>query len=351
MHGTALKPELGGVDPKRRVVLVIDPSRSAWVYDPQRTAEELLAEAIQEAGFTDPAEARVFSLAVVSTAKRMKVAQVPRNQTGPEVRPAAMAGTFYPAHPEQLDQAISAMLPENPQPESWSAAMVPHAGWMYSGRLAAEVFSRIKIPPQVIILCPKHRPGGAEWAVAPYQAWSLPGRQVRSDPELAQRLAGAVSGLQLDAVAHQQEHAIEVQLPLLAHLAPEARVVGITIGGGELDDLLRFAGQLAETLRDLPERPLLVISSDMNHFADEAETRRLDRLALEAIESLDPVRLFRTVREHQISMCGMLPAVIVMETLRQGGQLRGCELVGYATSADTTGDTDRVVGYAGMLLG
>ena len=88
----------------------------------------------------------------------------------------------------------------------------------------------------------------------------------------------------------------------------------------------------------------------MNHFATDRETRRLDEIALQALEQLDPARLLATVIEHNISMCGVLPAVIVMETLRQLGGLRTCERVGYATSADVTGDPSRVVGYAGVLL-
>jgi len=88
----------------------------------------------------------------------------------------------------------------------------------------------------------------------------------------------------------------------------------------------------------------------MNHFADDAETRRLDRLALDALESLDPKQVFDTVLDERISMCGMIPAVTVMETLRNLGSLSRCEKVGYATSAEASGDTHRVVGYAGMLF-
>ena len=148
----------------------------------------------------------------------------------------------------------------------------------------------------------------------------------------------AVKGLRLDARPHQQ-HAIEVQLPLLARLSPQTRLVGITIGDADLPGLCGFAEQLAGVLRDEPEPPLLLISSDMNHFADEARTRRLDRLALDAIESLDPRRLYETVQQHHISMCGVYPAVIVMETLRQLDRLHRCEEVGYTTSAQRTGDT------------
>jgi AmmeMemoRadiSam system radical SAM enzyme/AmmeMemoRadiSam system protein B/AmmeMemoRadiSam system protein A len=354
LQGTAARPDLQGVDPRRQAVLVSSADGWAWVYDPARPADELLREAVELAGVADPALAAVAGLAVFSTEPKMAAAQTASRETGgsPDDRPPAVAGAFYPGQPDELDRMLDEMFAQAPQrePEPWAGALVPHAGWTYSGRLAAAVFSRVKIPERVLVLCPRHRPGGSPWAVAPHRRWMLPGRQVESDPELAARLAAAVTGLTLDAEAHRQEHAIEVQLPLLARLAPHARVVGIAIGGGDLDELLRFGAQLAGVLRDMPERPLLVISSDMSHFADDAAARRLDRLALDAIETLDPATLYETVH-NRITMCGMLPAVIVMETLRQLGCLHRCELVGYATSADTTGDPQRVVGYAGLLLG
>ena len=100
----------------------------------------------------------------------------------------------------------------------------------------------------------------------------------------------------------------------------------------------------------MDERPLLIISSDMNHFADDTQTRRLDRMALDALEALDPKRLFETITENRISMCGFHAACIVLETLRRLDSLKEYETVGYSTSADTTGDMSRVVGYAGMLF-
>jgi AmmeMemoRadiSam system radical SAM enzyme/AmmeMemoRadiSam system protein B/AmmeMemoRadiSam system protein A len=352
MHGSAAKPELKGIDTKRRGVLVMAPSRLACVYDVEQTADELLRQAIEAGEFPDPAVARVFSVAVVSTEPKMTFAQAPQPQAGPDVRPPGVAGMFYPGQAEQIDRQLDAMFAETPSKrEPWPGVMVPHAGWTYSGELAAKVFGRVEIPEQVIVFCPAHRGGGSEWAVAPHATWSLPGREVASDPELARRLADAVDGLQLDAAAHQQEHAIEVQLPLLARAAPHAKVVGVAIGGGGLSSLLKFGEQLAGALREMSPRPLLVISSDMNHFDDDDETRRLDRLALDAMETLDPEKLYDTVRRNRISMCGMMPAVIVMEALRRLDQLTRCELVGYATSADAAGDTTRVVGYAGMLLG
>ena len=187
--------------------------------------------------------------------------------------------------------------------------------------------------------------------MAPHRAWSLPSGQVKSDPELAGKLADVVTGMELDAASHEPEHAIEVQLPILARLAPGARVVGVAMHGGQLDAIQRAAAQMAALLAEMPRRPLLVISTDMNHYADDQTTRRLDRLALDAIESLDPAGLFETVSRNRITMCGVVPAVFVLETLQRLGALDRVEIVGYATSADASGDASRVVGYAGALFG
>jgi AmmeMemoRadiSam system protein B len=142
-----------------------------------------------------------------------------------------------------------------------------------------------------------------------------------------------------------------VELPFIARLAPQTKVVGIAIGAGDLARCRAFSAGLAKVFRACPEPPLLIISSDMNHFASDAENRRLDQIALAAMESLDVERFYDTVRSQHISMCGLLPAIIVMETLRELGQLKRCQRVDYATSADVSGDTSRVVGYAGVLLG
>ena len=163
-------------------------------------------------------------------------------------------------------------------------------------------------------------------------------------------LAESIPGLELDAAAHAHEHAIEVQLPLLARLAPDSRVVGITIHSGELDDLQRFGEQMAGVLANLSERPLLVISSDMNHYASECETRRRDRMALDALAALDPRRLYRTVYDHRISMCGVMPTVVVLSALGRLNALNRCYEVGYTTSAAVSRDVQHCVGYAGLLF-
>jgi AmmeMemoRadiSam system radical SAM enzyme/AmmeMemoRadiSam system protein B/AmmeMemoRadiSam system protein A len=294
--------------------------------------------------------ASLFNMVTVSSPEGIAVTNVAKPQGGLAVRPPAVAGMFYPRSAAEIDRALDEWFDNKPEPEAWAGAMVPHAGWIYSGRLAADVFRRVKFPQRVIILAPKHRPAGAAWAVAPYAAWQVPGACLESDPELAGALARSITGMELNAAAHAEEHAIEVQLPFIARLAPKARVVGITVHGGPLEILQRFGEQLAGAIAGLSERPLLVISSDMNHYADDAETRRRDRLALDALATLDPARLYRTVHDNRISMCGVAPAVVALTALRCLNALNHCCEVGYTTSAAAAQDTRRCVGYAGMLF-
>lgn len=268
-----------------------------------------------------------------------------------EARPPTVAGSFYPDQPEKLRRLADELLeaPER-RPERWAAAMVPHAGLRYSGHVAAAVLNRLEFPPTIIVIGPKHTRLGVEWAVAPHASWLIPGCQLDGDRALAEELCATIPGLELDAAAHRREHAIEVELPFLARLAPLGRVVGVALGAASWQDCAALAEGLAAVVKRQPEPPLLLISSDMNHFATDRENRRLDALALDAMQRLEPKHLYETVREYRISMCGVIPAVIVMETLRRLGGLRQAVQVAYATSAEVSGDTSRVVGYAGVLL-
>jgi AmmeMemoRadiSam system protein B len=268
-----------------------------------------------------------------------------------EARPPAVAGTFYPADPSKVTRMIDQWCAGAASEQGpWRAALIPHAGWIFSGRIAAEVLQRIHMPSTIVILCPKHRAGGAECAIAPWQRWAYPGGTLETNVPLAEQLAREVPGLQFDERPHRLEHAIEVQLPLLSRFAPDSQIVGISIGRIELPQCQNMAASLAHLLRDQPGDILLVISSDMNHFADDVENRRLDELALEALDQLDPERLYHTCRREQISMCGMLPAVIVLTALQRLDRLHRAVRVNYTTSAEASGDRSRVVGYAGMLF-
>ena len=350
MHGTVADPELAGVEPQQRAILVSERSKTSWVFDRNKSADELLNEAVQLAQVSEKSFAQIFSMVTLSTKEHIGVASVPRAVRGPTVRPAGVAGKFYPRDPAQMSETLDAMLAGKAQRNTYTACMVPHAGWTYSGQLAADVLKRIKFPKTVIAIGPKHTPHGAEWSVAPHHTWSLPGCSLESDYSLACKLVTAIPGLELDVTAHRQEHGVEVELPIIARLAPQTRVVGVALGAGNLKWCEQFANGLEKVIRQCDEPPLLLISSDMNHFANDKKTRHLDAMALAELDRLDPDALFQTCTNNNISMCGMIPAVIVLKTLKRMNAVQRSHRVGYATSADVTGDTSRVVGYAGRLF-
>lgn len=348
--GTAVDCALDGVDPRFHALCLVQDDRWAARYDPSQNTAELFEAVMKRLKSSRPSHAQVYRLTALSTEDSVEASNVSRPVVGPSVRPAAVAGQFYPGTANGVDEFLNEMLPQNVEREEWAAASVPHAGWRYSGKLAAEVWARLQVPRQVIIFGPKHHAIGCDWAVTPHRTWALPGLSLHADPELAEALVKAVPFMELDAAAHAMEHCIEVQLPIVARVASASRVVGVVMHGGDYDVLQKAAAEFAAFLATLDPIPLLVISSDMNHYADEQTTRRLDRMALDALEARDPLRLWKTVRENRISMCGIVPAVFVLETLRQMGRLNECELVGYTTSGEVSGRQDRVVGYAGALF-
>lgn len=353
MHGPIRAADVASVDPKQCGLFLVQGNQSGFAFDVSKTANEVVSDAVAIAGLDSKSDATLFSLNVQSAVDRIVVGRKPQPMVGPVVRQSAVAGTFYSADPHQLSLDVDELLAKSKsdQPkQSWAACLVPHAGLRYSGRLAAQVLQRIEFPDLIIVLGPKHTAEGVNWAVAPHEQWSTPLGAVESDPQFAAALAGSIPGLELDSAAHAREHCIELELPLIQRLAPHSRVVGMTIGRADFEQCDQFAKGLAAVVSDLDSEPLFMISSDMNHFAGEAETHRLDELALAQIDRLSAHGLLETVREHQISMCGVLPAVIVMQTLKRLGKLSTAQRVGYTTSAETSGDSGRVVGYAGVLF-
>lgn len=353
MHGTTQAPDLRGID-GQRCLFTLGPGQTwAVQYDNTTATEERFAQLHAGLDLRSDQNASLFSMHAAASHNLSIVNRV-RPQQGPDIRPPAVAGKFYPTTAGALASMVRSMLPvqtdSTTKPARWRAAMVPHAGLRFSGRIAAEVMSRLEFPGTVIAIGPKHTRHGVDWAVAPQQTWAAPGIQMPNNLELAQRLANTVPHLELDSAAHHAEHAIEVELPFLQHYAPNSKLVGIVMGGGSLQACREFAQGLATAIQPMQDDVLLLISSDMNHFASDAETRRLDEIAIQALETLDPIKLFNTVRENEISMCGLLPAVVTLAALHELSPLTRCERVRYGTSADVTGDSNRVVGYAGMLF-
>ena len=263
------------------------------------------------------------------------------------LREPAVAGSFYPGTARQLRADLGNYLAGARHDRDYLGLVVPHAGYIYSGAIAALAYKEAQIPRSVLLLGPNHTGLGARVALYPAGSWRTPLGETPIDENLSSELLEGCPVLEADTAAHRFEHSIEVQVPFLQMLREDLRILPITLGRGTLDDWLTLGQQIGAVLKQRDERTLLIASSDMNHFKPAAYTEQVDRLAIERMESFDPAGLFHTVWEKDISMCGVIPAVIMLEATRiLGGS--SCHLIGYGHSGLVNGDLDSVVGYAAL---
>jgi AmmeMemoRadiSam system protein B len=269
------------------------------------------------------------------------------------LRHPAVAGRFYPDDPEELRAEVQAYLAPTGSKDSAPIRAVgciaPHAGYMYSGHVAGAVFARIEIPQLCIVMCPNHTGMGRALSIMSEGIWETPLGEVAIHDGFASALKRRFPALEEDAAAHRAEHAVEVELPFLQSLQPELRLVPIALGTGRLEVLEQLGLALADVIAEHKEPVLIVASSDMNHYESDAATRIKDHKAVERILTLDPRGLHEVVTQQDISMCGYGPTVAMLTAARQLGA-KSAELVKYATSGDISGDRDRVVGYAGIVV-
>jgi AmmeMemoRadiSam system protein B len=266
----------------------------------------------------------------------------------PTIRQPAVAGRFYPRDPNVLCAEVNSYL--SPQQPKLAAlgCVVPHAGYMYSGHVAGAVFSRLDLPRHCILLCPNHTGLGQPLSIMSSGSWETPLGCVAIDSELAARLRQSFPLLTEDSDAHRAEHAAEVELPFLQVLRPDVQFVPIAIGTRRYEVLEGLGHAIAEGLKQ-SHRILIIASSDMNHYENDAITRIKDNKAIDRILALDSKGLFDVVMKEEISMCGYGPTVAMLTAAGQLGATRA-ELVKYATSGDVSGDRNMVVGYAGLLI-
>ena len=271
------------------------------------------------------------------------------------IRRPAVAGKFYPAQPEVLISDIqrytAPTAPTVPGAQRIAAlgVVAPHAGYMYSGAVAGAVYAAVDLTPACIILCPNHFGHGAPLSLYLEGEWETPLGRARVDRELASALRAAFPALLPDPAAHEREHSLEVQIPFLQRLIPDFRFVPVCIGAGDYPTLRALGEAIASVLEKLPERVLIIASSDMNHYESDAVTRRKDRYAIDAMLALDAPGLLQSLSRHNNSMCGYGPTVAMLTATRRLGANRA-SLVRYATSGDVSGQLDQVVGYAGLAV-
>lgn len=267
------------------------------------------------------------------------------------VRLPAVAGRFYPSNPVELTALVHKYAKTDSQaaPVRARACLVPHAGYVFSGYVAGAVFARVALPKRIVILGVRHYPRGEPAAILSSGAWRTPLGDAPIDEPLAAALLKECPLLREDSVAHSAEHSLEVQLPFLQVLVPGFTFVPLALGTVRFENLVSVGEAIARVLSTLKEDVLLLTTSDLNHYEDDATTRIKDHKAIDQLLAWDARSLYETCRNENISMCGLGPAVAMLTALNALGAKKS-DLVKYATSADVSGDRDAVVGYAGMIF-
>jgi len=266
----------------------------------------------------------------------------------PVIRRPAVAGTFYPETARALRGQVEDLLPRGPR-ERAVAAVAPHAGYIYSGRVAGEVYGALEPAEVYVILGPNHTGLGAGAAIVTEGAWATPLGEMSIETGLARILLKASDVLEEDDLAHLKEHAIEVQLPFLQLQDPVPTFVPICLLSHEYAVCHDVGHAVAEAVAAYPKRVMVVASTDLNHYEPQEVAERKDRLAIERMLALDPPGLHRTVRQHRISMCGSHPTTAVLLAAKALGAT-SARLVRHMTSGDVNHDYSRVVGYAGVII-
>lgn len=265
------------------------------------------------------------------------------------IRPPAVAGQFYSDNPQALKAEVEGCLEEEARKTDALAIVVPHAGLMYSGKVAGAVYSRVNLPRTALLLGPNHWRLGASASVAARGRWRVPLGEVAIESELAKALLMGSKVLEEDERGHIREHSLEVQLPFLSYLRPAIRIVPVSLAETELAYCREIGQACARAIKCAEEAVLLIASTDLNHYESQAVSNTKDRMALDAILALDPEGLHRTVRQNEISMCGVGPTVAALYAL-QDLSARQAVLVRYMTSGDVDGRRERVVGYGGVTI-
>ncbi len=256
------------------------------------------------------------------------------------VRPTAVAGMFYPADPRQLEHEIREFLAEaHPQSLIPKALIVPHAGYIYSGAIAASAYATLKdIAPRirrVVLLGPTHRVAVRGLALPDVEAFDTPLGRVRLDSD-AMRAAARLPQVVVSSQAHALEHSLEVQLPFLQSVLPDFTLLPLAVG-------MATAEEVAEVLESLwgGDETLIVISSDLSHFLSYADARFFDRKTVE-----DILRLRQPIDHEQA--CGGTPISGLIIAARKHHLQPN--LLDLRNSGDTAGSQERVVGYASFAF-
>ena len=274
----------------------------------------------------------------------------------PSARSPAVAGQFYAGTGAELAHQIerSFLDPRGPGElpvrhrrvdRPLRAAIVPHAGYEFSGPIAAHAYSIVgaQRPPETVLILGVDHHGLGRGPSLSDRAWLTPLGPTEVDHDLVRALAKGP--VRVDEAAQSEEHSIEVQLPFLEYVLPRPRFVALQIRFASLSHLTEVAEVVREAVKD--RDVLLIASTDFSHYVPAAVAERLDRLAIEAILTRDARLLYQTVAENEISMCGIAPTTVLLAALAEESLHARLLRWGHSGEAQPMRE---VVGYASLVL-
>ncbi|MGI0029234.1 MAG: AmmeMemoRadiSam system protein B [Nitrososphaera sp.] len=277
-------------------------------------------------------------------------------------RPPAVAGMFYPDNAKELRAQIDNSFrdprfgPGRPPPSDRKRRIYgivsPHAGYVYSGAVAANGFYEVSSGgfQDVIMVGPNHYGLGSGVATVKEGAWETPLGQVEVNSELATEISKRSGLTDFDDFAHSKDHCLEVQLPFLQYSRPEFKIVPLILMMQDIDTAFDLGKAIADSVQERGvDSTLLIASSDLTHYEPNAEAHRKDGELIKAVLALDVHKFYAVLERLDVSACGYGAIASIMIAARSLGAAKG-ELLRYATSGDVTGDASAVVGYSSIVF-
>jgi hypothetical protein len=274
------------------------------------------------------------------------------------IRPPAVAGKFYDLEPERLKKQIKSCFSHKLgssiiQEEDFKACVVPHAGYIYSGPVASNVYSKIK-KANYVIIGPNHRPSENNYSIMTSGEWKTPLGGVKINENFSKNLLENCPLLKNDPLSHKPEHSIEVQIPFLQYrFDNDFSFVPILIGNRPDHNLLeecKIVGDaIYKTIKDQKEEWIVIASSDFSHYVPQEQAERFDKWIIESILKLDEEELFNRILQKNVSVCGFVGIAVSIVISKKLGAKKG-ELLKYATSGDIINDKTSVVGYGSIII-
>ena len=271
----------------------------------------------------------------------------------PNIKEPNVSGSFYSANPAQLSKEVDVFLKAAaaaPSSKKIDMVIVPHAGYVYSGPVAAYGYKTVSQNrySTIIIIAPSHFfpfDGVSIWEAG---AFKTPLGSVAVDEELAKKIISEHKEFYFDKSVFEREHSLEVQLPFLQEVFEDFKIVPILMGQPSFEVTESLADTLANVLKGR-EDVLIVISTDMSHYHDDTTARKMDHATIETIKKLDARRFWDLCTVRKLEMCGFVPVTTALLYAQKMG-LTDINVLRYANSGDVTGEKDRVVGYTSITF-